>query len=324
MLITFSALITGMLVLIWSADKFVDGAAGLARHMGLSPLLVGMLIVGFGTSAPEMLVAAVAGLQGNPGLGIGNAIGSNITNIGLVLGITTIIVNLPIYSRVIKIELPIILLSGIAVYGLMLYGNGFSRLDGWVLAISLVIIMGTLTHFSVNSPTPILAAEACAELPEVLPLKSSTFWTLAGLILLIASSKLLVWSAIEIAQLLEVSDLVIGLTIVAIGTSLPELAAAIASALKKETDFAIGTIIGSNIFNTLGVLAIPAIIGVSHIPEGVIDRDMPIMLGITALLLLLSIGFWQRFKITHKEGLILLACFIAYQVLLYQQTVSPF
>lgn len=322
MLITLSALIIGMLVLIWSADKFVDGAAGLARHMGLSPLLVGMLIVGFGTSAPEMLVAAVAALQGNPGLGIGNAIGSNITNIGLVLGVTAIIVNLPIYSRVLKIELPIILLSGIAVYLLLLYGNGLSRLDGWILAISLILTISILTRLSLSSPAPILAAEACAELPAALPLKSSLFWTIGGLVLLISSSKALVWSATEIAQLLGVSDLVIGLTIVAIGTSLPELAAAITSALKKETDFAVGTIIGSNIFNTLGVLAIPAIIGVSHIPEGVMDRDMPIMLGITALLLLLSIGFWQRFKITRKEGLILLACFIAYQVLLYKQTIA--
>lgn len=322
MLIIFSALLIGMLVLIWSADKFVDGAAGLARHMGISPLLVGMLVVGFGTSAPEMLVSTVAALQGNPGLGIGNAIGSNITNIGLVLGVTAIIVNLPIYSRVLKIELPIILLSGIAVYFLMINGDGLSQLDGWILAISLVVTMSTLTYLSVNSPTPILAAEACAELPKVLPLKPSILWTLAGLFLLIASSKMLVWSATEIAQIVGVSDLVIGLTIVAIGTSLPELAAAIASALKKETDFAVGTIIGSNIFNTLGVLAIPAIIGVSQIPEGVMDRDMPIMLGITALLLLLSIGFWQRFKITRKEGVILLGCFIAYQILLYKQTIG--
>ncbi|CAA6828600.1 MAG: Inner membrane protein YrbG, predicted calcium/sodium:proton antiporter [uncultured Thiotrichaceae bacterium] len=322
MLIIFSALLIGMLVLIWSADKFVDGAAGLARHMGISPLLVGMLVVGFGTSAPEMLVSTVAALQGSPGLGIGNAIGSNITNIGLVLGVTAIIVNLPIYSRVLKIELPIILFSGIAVYFLMINGDGLSQLDGWILATSLVVTMSILTYLSVNSPAPILAAEACAELPKVLPLKSSILWTLAGLVLLITSSKMLVWSATQIAHMLGVSDLVIGLTIVAIGTSLPELAAAITSALKKETDFAVGTIIGSNIFNTLGVLAIPAIIGVSHIPEGVMDRDMPIMLGITALLLLLSIGFWQRFKITRKEGVILLGCFIGYQVLLYKQTIG--
>lgn len=322
MLTLISTLIIGMFVLIWSADKFVDGASGLARHMGLSPLLVGMLIVGFGTSAPEMLVAAAAALQGNPGLGIGNAIGSNITNIGLVLGVTAIIVNLPIHSRVLKIELPIIMISGIAVYLLILFDNSLSRLDGWILAISLIVTMSILTRLSLSSPKPILAAEAFAELPTALPLKSSLFWTIAGLILLISSSKALVWSASEIAQILGVSDLVIGLTIVAIGTSLPELAAAISSALKKETDFAVGTIIGSNIFNTLGVLAIPAIIGMSHIPDGVMDRDMPFMLGITALLLLLSIGLWQRYKLTRKEGVILLACFIAYQILLYKQTVE--
>ena len=322
LLTPFAVLIIGMVFLIWSADKFVDGASGLARNLGLSPLLVGMLVVGFGTSAPELLVSSTAALQNNPGLGIGNAIGSNITNIALVLGVTAILVNLPVQSRIVKIELPIVLASGAVAFWLMYHDNEFSKTDGWILAIGLVVTISILTYLSIKSPTKILATEACGELPEALPLKPAIFWTIAGLVILVVSSKALVWSATDIAVYFGVSDLIIGLTIVAIGTSLPELAAAISSAKKGETDFAVGTVVGSNLFNTLGVLALPAIIGTTEIPKGVIERDLPIMLGITAVLLIFGFGCWHRYVINRWKGFVLLAAFIAYETMLYIQATS--
>jgi len=322
LLTPFVVLVVGMLLLIWSADRFVDGASGLARHLGLAPLLVGMLVVGFGTSAPEFLVSATASLQGNPGLGIGNAIGSNITNIALVLGVTAIIVNLPVHSRIVKIELPILLVSGIGAFWLIYHDREFSSTDGWILVIGLVLIMSFLTYLSVKPPASILATEARDELPKVMPLKPSILWTIAGLILLVISSKALVWSATEIAVSFGISDLIIGLTIVAIGTSLPELAASISSALKKETDFAVGTVIGSNLFNTLGVLALPGIIGTASIPEGILERDIPVMLGITALLLVFRISNWQNYVINRWKGFVLLTGFIAYEVTLYVQATA--
>lgn len=322
LLISFAVLIIGMLFLIWSADRFVDGASGLARNLGLSPLLVGMLVVGFGTSAPELLVSGTAAVQGNPGLGLGNAIGSNITNITLVLGVTAILVNLPVQSRIVKIELPIVLVSGMVAFWMIYSDDMFSPTEGWILAISLVIVMSFLTYLSLKSPTKILATEACGELHEVLPLKSSIIWTVAGLVILVLSSKALVWSASNIAVYFGISDLVIGLTIVAIGTSLPELAAAISSAKKDETDFAVGTVVGSNMFNTLGVLALPAIIGTETIPKGLLERDLPIMLCITAVLLIFGIGCWHRYIINRWKGFVLLTGFIAYEIVLYKQAIS--
>jgi cation:H+ antiporter len=308
-----------MLLLIWSADKFVDGASSLARNLGLAPLLVGMIVVGFGTSAPELLVSGTAALQNNPGLGIGNAIGSNITNIALVLGVTAMIVKLPVQSRLVKIELPILLLSSIGVFWLMTHDNSFSRTDGWILAISLVLVMSLLVYLSIKFPTKILANEVCAELSDVLPPKLAVFWTAVGLLILLISAKTLVWAATDIATFFGVSDLIIGLTVVAIGTSLPELAASINSALKKETDFAVGAIIGSNLFNTLGVLALPGIIGTATIPDGVLERDLPIMLGVTALLLVFGLGHWNRFVINRWKGGVLVTGFVAYEITLYMQ-----
>ena len=323
LLLPFAALIIGMLLLIWSADRFVDGAAGLARNLGLSPLLVGMLVVGFGTSAPELLVSATAAFQGNPGLGIGNAIGSNITNIALVLGVTAIVVKLPVHSRTVRIELPVVFLSGALAFWLVYRGDAFSVTDGWILFSCLIIVMAALTYLAVvQSPTKILATEAEAELPTALPLKSSIIWTIVGLIILVASSKLLVWSATDIAEYFGVSDLIIGLTVVAIGTSLPELAASISSAVKGETDFAVGTVVGSNLFNTLGVLALPGIIGTASIPYGVLSRDFPVMMALTALLLLFGVGCWQKYSIGRWKGLVLLSGFALYETYLYFQATA--
>ena len=324
MLTFVTAIVVGLFLLIWSADRFVEGASSIARIMGISPLVVGMVIVGLGTSAPEMLVSATAALQGNPGMGIGNAIGSNITNITLVLGLTAIFYVLPVHSRMLKQEIPLVLSSAVLAWWLIADGY-FSRLDGIILIICMIALLIWMLlqakkdrHF--HDP---LIDETIEELPEKMPLKHSVTWTFAGLILLLISSKLLVWGASNIASLMGISDLVIGLTIVAIGTSLPELAATLSSARKGETDLAVGNIVGSNLFNTLAVLAIPALIQPFELPKGVLDRDIIVMLVLTLVLLVFSYGLFKqgRNKITRLNGVVLLLAFIAYELLLYYQTV---
>ncbi len=324
MITSFIAIFAGLVLLIWSSDRFVDGASSIARNFGVSPLIVGMLIIGLGTSAPEMLVSAAAALQGNPGLGIGNAIGSNITNISLVLGITAIFYVLPVHSSLLKKELPLVLASATLAWLLMIDGF-FSRLDSIILFIVLAIILSWMVvsaRKQVGNHDPLID-ETIEELPEKLPSTQSFIWTGIGLVVLLISSKMLVWGASNIASQYGVSDLVIGLTIVAIGTSLPELAATISSARKGETDLAVGNIVGSNLFNTLAVLAIPGIIQPLKVPDGVLSRDMPIMMILTIVLLIFSFGCFKKskYKITKIKGLFLLFSFIAYESLLFYQAV---
>lgn len=325
MLISALTVLVGLVLLIWSSDKFIDGAASIARIMGISPLIVGMLIIGLGTSAPEMLVSAAAALQGNPALGIGNAIGSNITNITLVLGFTAFFYVLPVHSQLLKQELPLVLASAVLAWVLML-DNYFSRIDAIILLIALTFVLSWMIlsvrkQAKNNDP---LIDETIEELPDKMPLKASILWTIIGLVLLLISSKMLVWGASNIATQLGISDLVIGLTIVAIGTSLPELAATLSSAKKGETDLAVGNIVGSNLFNTLAVLAIPGMIQPLTLPADVLSRDMPIMLVLTVALLVFSIGCFKgsRYKITRAKGLILIVSFIAYEILIFYQVAS--
>ncbi len=323
MLLFIAALIAGFILLIWSADRFVDGAASIASNLGVSPLVVGMLVVGLGTSAPEMLVSAEAALQGNPGLGIGNALGSNITNIALVLGVTAIFYVLPVHSKLLLNEFPLMLASAILAW--VLFADGFfSRTDGIILFAALVMVISWMILSAKNKKKAHdpLIEESIDEIPAELDLKLAIFWSIGGLILLILSSKLLVWGASSIASLLGISDLVIGLTIVAIGTSLPELAATISSARKGETDLAVGNIVGSNLFNTLAVLSLPGMISPSALPEGVLSRDLPIMIGLTTLLLIFSFGCLKssRFQLNRWKGAFLLLCFFAYEALIYIQS----
>ena len=323
-MLTFSAaILVGLVLLIWSADRFVDGASSIARNMGISPLIVGIVIIGLGTSAPEMLVSGVAAFQGNPGLGIGNAIGSNISNITLVLGFTAILYVLPVHSSLLKKELPLVLATAVLAW-ILLADGFFSRLDGVILIIALVfvftwMILSAKKGIANHDP---LINETLEELPEKMENNKAILWTFVGLVLLLVSSKLLVWGASNIASEMGISDLVIGLTIVAIGTSLPELAATISSARKGETDLAVGNIVGSNLFNTLAVLAIPGVIQPLNVPEGVLGRDMPIMIGMTVLLLIFSFGCFKssRFKINRTKGIVLLLAFFAYQVLIFIQS----
>ena len=314
------ALVLGFLFLVWGADRFVFGAAGTARNLGISPLIIGLTIVGFGTSAPEMLVSAVAAWQGNPGLAVGNAIGSNITNIALILGLTALVAPLATNSKLLRRELPLLLVTMLAGLGFLVDGE-LSRLDGVVLMLGLAALVYWMvrTALAERNGDPLVS-----ELSEGIPAEMSTpralSWLGIGLLVLLVSSRLLVWGAVGIAEALGVSDLVIGLTVVALGTSLPELAASMASALRGEPDIAIGNVIGSNLFNLLAVLGIPGLIHPLGIGDDVLFRDYPVMLGLTLALFVMAYGIRSPGRINRVEGGVLLACYFGYQTLLYFST----
>ncbi len=316
MLIDCTAIIAGFILLIWSADRFIIGAAATARNFDVPPLIIGLTIVGFGTSAPEMMVAGFAAYDGSPAMAIGNALGSNIANITLVLGVAALISPLDVHSRIVKKELPILLFATLMALALLRDGT-LSRLDGFILLSLLCLLMWWITRQGIRNQTrDALIDEYIEELPDIMPTSHALFWLLAGLVLLTISSKILVWGAVNVATELGVSELVIGLTIIAIGTSLPELAASITGALKNEHDIAIGNVIGSNLFNTLGVLAIPGLIAPSTLVEGILERDMPVVLILSIMLFVMAYGFRAEGRINRLEGGLLLSAFIAYQLLL--------
>ena len=318
MLYPILALIAGLVLLVWSADRFVIGAAATAKNFGMSPMLIGLTVVSFGTSAPEILVSFMASVSGAGDLAIGNALGSNIANIAMVLGITALIAPLPVKSGVLKKELPL-LLAVTVLAGILLFDLHLSLLDGLILLISLGLCLYLFARFQ-KGATAEEAANEEEEIPELSNAKAF-FWLFVGLAILAASSRLLVWGASEIAYSLGVSKLVVGLTIVAIGTSLPELAASIASALKNHHDIAIGNIVGSNIFNLLAVMAVPGLISPLQIDLVVLQRDYLAMLGLTVALLCFAL--WQKPPaISRFEGALLAAAYAAYLVLLYTMSVS--
>jgi cation:H+ antiporter len=313
MLLAVSSIIAGLALLVWSADKFVIGAAALARNLGVPPLLIGLTVVGFGTSAPEIVVSVMAALKGSPGIAVGNAIGSNIANIALILGATALIAPLAVQSDILRREYPLLLVVSVLAYLLLLDGD-LVFIDGMVLLSGLVVTMLLLVRIGLNRrDNDPLVAEIDAEIPTGVRTGMAVFWLLLGLALLVASSRLLVWGAVEIATAFGVSELVIGLTIVAVGTSLPELAASVASALKREHDLAIGNIVGSNIWNLLAVLSAPGLLAPGLIASDVITRDMPVMLALTVALFLMGRGRGGQGVINRVEGSILLTCFVAYQ-----------
>ena len=281
MLIAAAAILAGFIILIWSADLFVSGAASIAENMGMSPIVIGLTIVSLGTSAPEVLVSIMASTSGAGELAVGNAIGSNIANTGLVLGITLLIVPMCVHHRCMKAEVPTLVIVTL--------GTGLLLLDGEISQIDGVLMMGTLfliLYLMVRSQTKDTSLVDEAEEEPLQHLKPWRAWlTFAiGLALLIGSSRLLVWGAATIAQEMGVSQLVIGLTIVALGTSLPELAATVASALRGHTEIALGNIIGSDLFNLLGVMSIPGIIHGELLEPAVLSRDYAAMAGITLIL----------------------------------------
>lgn len=325
MFIEILILITSLAILVISADKFVYGAAAVARNFGIAPMIIGLTIVAMGSSAPEMMVAATAALHGSPNTAIGNAIGSNITNIALVLGATALVKPLMVSSLTLKREIPLLLLITI-IASYMLFDLDFSFAEGVILMTGFFVFIITLLVVTVRQSknrknTDPLLTEAEDEIPENVSTISALSWLVFGLILLPLSASYLVDSASFIAKSFGVSDLVIGLTIIAIGTSLPELAASIMSLLKKEDDLAMGNIIGSNIFNILAVLALPALISPGPVDPQAASRDLPSMLLITFILFLLCFSRSGQFRITRLKGAVLFIGFFVYQYLIFSQIV---
>ncbi|MCF8005096.1 MAG: calcium/sodium antiporter [Chromatiaceae bacterium] len=322
MLLALVAIVGGLGVLVWSAERFIDGASGTAAHFGMPPLVIGMVIVGFGTSAPEMVVSAFAALDGSPNLALGNALGSNIANVGLILGLTALIAPISVHSAIIRRELPLLLGIG-AVVGVLLWSGSLTRIESALLLAGFLALIGWTLFSALRARGDTLEAEVSQEMAEhPMPLRRAVFWLVVGLLLLIVSSRVLVWGAVTIAQTLGVSDLVIGLTIIAIGTSLPELAASLIAARKGEHDIAIGNIVGSNMFNLLAVIGIAgSITPIAVIPAEVMSRDWPMMMAGTVALFVMGYGFRGRQgRINRLEGGILLLTFIAYSAYLVLST----
>lgn len=313
MTLAILAVIGGLALLVWSADRFVDGAASTARHFGMPALLIGMVIVGFGTSAPEMVVSAIAASQGNPGLALGNAYGSNITNIALILGLTALLRPIAVHSQVLKSELPIlIVITALAAF--QLWDGSITRLEGWILLFVFAALMTWSVIQGMEKRTDTLGQEIEQEMEvRSMTLGRGIMWLIVGLLLLIVSSRLLVWGAVEIAQAFGVDDLIIGLTIVAIGTSLPELASSLVAVRKGEHDIALGNIIGSNLFNTLAVVGIAGTIHPMTVGSEVLSRDILVMAVLTISLFIFGYGFRGRpGRINRVEGSVLLTCYVGY------------
>jgi len=313
MLMPILAVVGGLALLVWSADRFIDGAAATARHAGMPPLLIGMVIIGFGTSAPEMVVSAFASIQGNPNLALGNGYGSNITNIALILGITALLSPIAVHSQILRKELP--LLSVITLLaGYQLMDGEISGTDAWILLGVFFLMMGWSITQGMRQRGDALGTDMEHELDSdgTMALGKAIFWLLLGLVLLVLSSRVLVWGAVDIASAMGVSDLVIGLTVVAIGTSLPELASSIIAVRKNEHDLALGNVIGSNMFNTLAVVGIAGAIHPMSVSPEVLTRDWVVMAGLTLSLFVLSYGFRGPGRINRIEGGLLLAIFAAY------------
>jgi cation:H+ antiporter len=313
------AIIGGFVLLTWSADRFVVGAAAVAWNLNVPPLIIGLTIVSIGTSAPEMMVSGMAALQDNTGLAVGNAIGSNIINIGLVLGITALIAPLGVHSRILSRELPV-LLAIMAITWLLLLDGTLGLLDGTLLLCGMALMLGWMTYVGMQSrdSRDPMTEEYADEIQTGLGMGRAFFWLAVGSVFLLVSSRILVWGSVSVAQQLGVSDLVIGLTIVALGTSLPELAASVAGAIKNEHDIVIGNIIGSNIFNLLAVLGLPGIIHPGAIDAAVMERDYIAMVILTIILFAMAYGFrGGARRVNRLEGGVLLLIFIGYQSLLY-------
>lgn len=309
-----AAIVMGLVLLTWSSDQFVDGASGVAQHFGISPLVIGLTIVAFSTSAPEMLVSAFSAWQGNNGIAIGNAVGSNIANMTLVLGAAALIMPLRVGPQTLHRDTPLLLIGMLFAIGL-LWDDVLSRFDG-ILLMSAMILVICLTIYLARRESKNKAVDISQDVSTEEKISGKVIWALiSGLIVLLVSAKLLVWGAVGIAQAFGVSDLVIGLTIVAVGTSLPELAASISAVKKGEHDMAVGNVIGSCLFNILAVLGIVGIVGPNPFDQAVIVRDYPLMIGLVIIFYLLTrrISGDQSFTIQRWVGGGLLCLFFIYQ-----------
>lgn len=310
MLVDIIYVIVGLVVLVWSADKFIDGAAATATHFGMSPLLVGMLIVGFGTSAPEMVVSAFAAIDGNPGIALGNAYGSNIANIGLVLGITALLYPLSVGSRIVRREIPLLILVTLLSFGLF-FDELISRVEALIMILAMCVLLVYSTFYG-NDNDDLTQSIKEHESHDNEPLSKSLLWLFVGLGLLLLSSHYLVEGAVGIAEFFAVSDLVIGLTVIAIGTSLPELAATITAAKKGESDIALGNIIGSCLFNALAVVGIAGIVRPITLEPVFLSRDFVAASILTLLLWGFAFGIRKAAVISRLQGAIFLIGYLVY------------
>jgi len=313
--------IVGLLLLIWGADRFVHGAAATARNLGIPPLLIGLTIVALATSAPEILVSLVAALRDETDLAVGNAIGSNIANIGLVLGVVALLRPVELKSATLRREMPALLAVSLLTVSLFLDSH-LGRVDGLVLMTGLIIVMIWLTRlgFRSSSSDP-LQAEFDAEIPKHMSMKVAIFWLLVGILTLLVGAELMVDGAIEIAKALGVSEIVIGITLVALATSLPELAVSAVAAFRGEYGLAIGNIVGSNIFNLLAVVGVAAIIQPASLPPSVLSLHIFVMVAFTLVLFAMTYDYEGRGQITRLEGLALIAAYLAYQAYVVVQNV---
>jgi len=313
--------VAGLVLLIWGADRFVHGAAATARNLGVAPLLIGLTVVAFATSAPEILVSIVASLRGDPGLAFGNAIGSNIVNIGLVLGCVAIIRPIELRSATLRREMPALLAVSLLTVSLFL-DSYLSRIDGIVMLTGLVIVMIWLARLGMRSaPSDPIKKDYEAEIPQDVTMRLAIIWLLVGVVTLLGGAHLLVDGSIEIARFLGVSDVVIGILLVAFGTSLPELAVSLVSALKGEYGLAIGNIVGSNIFNLLAVIGIAATIAPSALAPSVLSLHIFVMVAFTLVLFAMTYDYDGKSELSRIEGFALLIAFIAYDTYVVLQNV---
>ncbi len=315
-LLSVMAIIIGFGLLVWGAERFVHGAAAIAKNFGVPPLIIGLTVVGIGTSAPEILISMVAAYEGNPALAVGNALGSNIANIALVLGITALVMPLTVKSETLRREYPIMFTVMLLALVLVMDGH-LGQIDGLILISGLFVMLYWMIQTAKKQKRDPMEKEFEQEIPKISTQKAF-LWFFIGLVLLIISSRGLVWGSVNIAKAAGISDLVIGLTIVAIGTSLPELAASIMSALKKEHDIAIGNIIGSNMFNMLVVFGIPGLMSPHIIDSAILERDFPFMIGLSIALFIMAYGFKKgEGRINRFEAGLLLGGYVTYMVVLY-------
>lgn len=318
MLFNIFLLAIGLGLLVWSADKFVYGAAAFARNMGLPPMLIGLTIVAMGSSAPEMFVAATAAMNGMTDTAIGNVLGSNVANITLILGVTALLGAISVSSQTLAREIPM-MLAATVLAGYLIHDGYLSFNDGLILLAVFFSLMGYLIWHALNNKQgDPLQREADDDVPKDVPTRNAVFWVIVGIVLLPFSADLMVDGAVGIAQAFGLSDLVIGLTIIAVGTSLPELAACVAGVLKKEDDLAIGNIVGSNLFNILAVLAIPGLLAPAAIDSQASTRDFYMVLATSSALAILVLTTGRKRELQRWHGGLLLISFVAYQILLFK------
>ncbi len=311
MFVQWLAVILGLALLVWSAERFVVGASAVAEKLGVPVLVIGMLLMGFGTSAPEMLVAVQASFDGSPGLAVGNALGSNIANIALILGLTALVTPVSVATGLVRKEIPLLLVVTVMA-ALLLLNQRLVWWQGGVLLVGLVIFLGYSYRLARQGESAALLEEVEAS-RQPLTQRQAFFWLILGLLFLVLSSRLLVWGAVELALSWGVSETLIGLTLIALGTSLPELAASLVAARKGQSDLVLGNLIGSNLFNLLAVLPIPALLASGTLLEPeVIYRDLPVLLLVTLMLFAVAWGRPGEERVTRLEGVALLLSFLGY------------